>query len=121
MGLLKYWKSLSRVMAGFLANYDLWLTPTLAEPPVKLGTFDFSPEESPEESARRLWSYIPFTPICNAMGLPAMSVPLCWNEAGLPIGSHFVGSFGDETTLFRLASQLEAAHPWVERKPPVSA
>ena len=44
-----------------------------------------------------------------------------WNEAGLPIGSHFVGSFGDETTLFRLASQLEAAHPWVERKPPVSA
>ena len=63
----------------------------------------------------------PFTPICNATGQPAMSVPLYWTADGLPIGSHFVARFGDEATLFRLAAQLEAARPWASRRPPVSA
>jgi amidase len=112
---------LGRVMADFFGTYDLWLTPTLAEPPVRLGAFDFSPEKSPEESVQRVWSYIPFTPICNATGLPAMTIPLCWNDAGLPVGTHFVGRFGDEATLLRLAGQLEEAYPWAHRKPPVSA
>lgn len=57
----------------------------------------------------------------NATGQPAMSVPLYWREDGLPIGSHFVGRFGDEATLFRLAAQLEAARPWTDRRPKVSA
>jgi Asp-tRNA(Asn)/Glu-tRNA(Gln) amidotransferase A subunit family amidase len=48
-----------------------------------------------------------------------MSVPLYWNEAGLPIGMHFVGRYGDEATLFRLAAQLEAAKPWRERVPSI--
>jgi amidase len=59
--------------------------------------------------------------IANITGNPAMSVPLWWNAAGLPIGVHFMGRFGDEATLFRLAGQLEAARPWTERRPPVSA
>jgi amidase len=50
-----------------------------------------------------------------------MSVPLFWNSAGLPVGTHFIGRFGDEATLFRLAAQLESARPWVNRRPPVSA
>lgn len=50
-----------------------------------------------------------------------MSVPLHWNEAGLPIGSHFVGRFGDEATLLRLAAQLERAQPWAGRRPPLFA
>jgi len=50
-----------------------------------------------------------------------MSVPLYWNDAGLPMGMHFVGRFGDESTLFRLAGQLEQAAPWFDRVPPVSA
>lgn len=65
--------------------------------------------------------FVPFTPIQNATGQPAMSVPLYWNEAGLPIGLHFVGRFGEEATLFRLASQLEEARPWAGKIPPVSA
>ena len=53
-------------------------------------------------------------------GQPAMSVPLYWNEANVPIGVHFAGRFGDEATLFRLAAQLEKARPWKDRRPPVS-
>lgn len=114
-------QSLGRVMADFLSDHDLWLTPTLREPPVLLGTFDRQANESPEEWNRRVWSYIPFTPISNATGQPAMTVPLYWNETGLPVGTHFLGRFGDEATLFRLASQLEQARPWKDLKPEISA
>jgi Asp-tRNA(Asn)/Glu-tRNA(Gln) amidotransferase A subunit family amidase len=69
----------------------------------------------------RTAEFVPFTPICNATGQPAMSVPLYWNAAGLPVGVHFIGRFGDEATLFRLAAQLEAARPWAVRRPQVSS
>ncbi|HXV87184.1 MAG TPA: amidase, partial [Gemmatimonadales bacterium] len=57
--------------------------------------------------------------VFNVTGQPAMSVPLYWNGQNLPIGVHVVGRFGDETTLFRLAGQLERARPWSHRVPPV--
>ena len=110
---------IARDVARFFVSYDVWLTPTLAEPPVPLGTFD-SPPDNPLRGQSRAASFMPFTPICNATGQPAMSVPLFWNAEGLPIGTHFVGGFGDEATLFRLAAQLEAARPWTNRRPPVS-
>jgi amidase len=113
-------QTIARSIARFFADHDIWLTPTLAEPPVPLGTFD-SPPGNPLQGFIRSAAFVPFTPICNATGQPAMSVPLYWNSEGLPIGTHFIGRFGDEATLFRLAAQLEEARPWAERRPPVSA
>jgi amidase len=110
----------SRQIAQFFTRYDVWLTPTLGEPPVPLGTFD-SPPDTPLAGLFRAAAFVPFTPICNVTGQPAMSMPLFWNAAGLPIGTHFVGRFGDEATLFRLAAQLEAAQPWISRRPPICA
>ena len=110
----------TRDIGQFFLKYDVWLTPTLSEPPVPLGTFD-SPPENPLQGLRRAQQFVPFTPICNATGQPAMSVPLYWNGEGLPVGVHFVGRFGEEATLFRLAAQLESARPWAGRKPSIFA
>lgn len=110
----------AREVGRFMQNYDVWLTPTLADPPLPLGSFDPQPGD-PLAGLRRAQQFVPFTPIANATGQPAMSVPLVWNAEGLPVGVHFFGRFGDEATLFRLAAQLEAARPWRDRRPPVSA
>ncbi len=111
-------EGLSRNVGRFMVEHDVWLTPTLAEPPVRLGTFHPSPGH-PLEGLYRAAAFCPFTPIANMTGQPAMSVPLWWNADGLPIGTHFVGRFADEATLFRLAAQLEAARPWANRRPPL--
>ena len=110
----------ARDIARFFLEYDVLLTPTLAEPPVPLGTFDPT-KEDPNLILRRMETFTPFTAIFNATGQPAMSVPLYWNTEGLPVGVQFVGRFGDEVTLIRLAAQLESARPWAGRRPPVSA
>jgi len=111
---------MSREICTFFEDYDILLTPVLAEPPVDLGTFD-APSDNPMAAWDRVSRFAAYTPLFNATGQPAMSVPLYWTEDGLPLGSHFVGRFGDETTLFRLAAQLEKARPWMGRRPPVSA
>ena len=113
-------QTLSRDVARFFEDYDVLLTPTLAEPPLPLGTFD-SAADNPLKGFQRATEFIPFTPICNITGQPAMSVPLFWNSENLPVGAHFIGRFGDEATLFRLAAQLEKERPWADRRPPVSA
>ncbi len=115
---LSFLQRVARNIAQFFQRYDVLLTPTLAEPPVPLGTFD-SPPENPLQGLRRAEAFVPFTPICNATGQPAMSVPLYWNAEGLPVGVHFIGRFGDEATLFRLAAQLESARPWIGRRPSI--
>jgi amidase len=112
-------QNISREISRFFDNYDVWLTPTLTEPPVPLGTFD-SPVDNPLQGMYRAFQFVPFTIICNIAGQPAMSVPLFWNTNNLPVGSQFIGRFGDEATLFRLAAQLEEAKPWAERRPPCS-
>jgi amidase len=115
-----YLHSVGRQIGQHFENFDVWLTPVVAEPPPPLGTFD-APEDQPLFPLMRAGAWVPFTPIANITGQPAMSVPLLWNAEGLPIGSHFIGRFGDEATLFRLAAQLEQARPWADRRPPVSA
>jgi amidase len=110
----------ARAIMRSFAEYDVVLTPTITEPPPPLGSYD-SPPDFPLAGLFRASTVVTFTTIGNYTGLPAMSVPLCWNDDSLPIGTMFFGRFGDEATLFRLAAQLEEARPWADRKPPVSA
>jgi len=122
-------------------RYDLVLSPSLATPAPPLGAVTPRGAEAfgqevllalhlgfllripglIDAGVRRVFSFIPFAPLANVTGQPAMSVPLHWNAAGLPIGSQLVARFGDEATLFRVAAQLEAARPWRDRRPPVHA
>ncbi len=108
-----------RQVARFMNDVDVILTPTLGVPPATLGTLSLS-NPNPGANIGALLQTVGFTQLFNASGNPAMSVPLCWNEAGLPIGIQFAGRFGDEGTLFRLAGQLEQARPWFGRRPPIS-
>lgn len=128
-----------RQMGQFFETYDVLLTPTLAMPPVVTGSLKPTPTMQAamkliaslnagglittlgklDEIAQQTFRFMPYTPLANASGQPAMSVPLHWNAAGLPIGMQFVGRFGDEATLFRLAGQLEQARPWQDRIPPI--
>jgi amidase len=103
----------------FYAKHDVLLTPTLAQLPPRVGWL--GPDVPFQTSLERLMGFVGFTPVQNASGQPAMSVPLNWSKSGLPIGSHFATRAGDERTLLELAYQLEEARPWAGRRPPVSA
>lgn len=104
----------TRESAKFWGAYDLLLTPTLAEPPVPLGTFA-STADDPLAAIFRAADFTPFTPPFNATGQPACSVPLYHNAAGLPIGVQLVAAYGREDLLLRVAAQLEAANPFEHR------
>ncbi len=123
---VKYLESLSalqrasRRIGELFTTIDVALTPVLAQPPLPLGSMDAEPG-NPLAGFFKAALFAPFTPMANMTGQPAMSVPLWWTPAGLPIGSHFIGRFGDEATLFRLAAQLEEARPWAGRRPPIHA
>jgi amidase len=129
----------ARQVGAFFEKYDVLLTPTLATPPMEIGWLQPTGVKAValkllgslnagallnklagiEALAEEVFAFIPFTPVFNVTGQPAMSVPLVWNDEGLPIGMHFVARFGDEATLFRLAAQLERARPWFDRRPPI--
>jgi amidase len=104
----------TRMAAKFHQSCDLWLTATLGSPPWKLGTIDID-EPDAEKAMAMLSEYVPYTPIQNVTGQPAINLPLSWNASGLPIGVQFVAPFGDELTLLRLATQIERAQPWFGR------
>ena len=106
----------SSAVARFHQTYDVMLTPTLLAPPVDLGWLDTASLDIATFSDRfsRFWG---FTNLQNATGQPAISLPLWWNKDELPIGVQFVGRFGDDLMLLQLASQLERAQPWFDRRP----
>jgi amidase len=104
----------SRRVAAFWTTYDLWLTPTVTEPPPPLGTFR-SPAGDPLGGIMRAAEFAPFTAPFNATGQPACSIPLYQSAAGLPIGIQLVAAYGREDLLLRVAAQLEAAQPFVHR------
>jgi amidase len=101
----------SRRIAEFFGRYDLWLTPTVTEPPVPLGTFR-SPPDDILAGIFRAAEFAPFTALFNSTGQPACSIPLYRNAAGLPIGTQLAAAYGREDLLFRVAAQLEAAQPF---------
>ena len=131
------WNEFARVLGRFHEQHDLYLTPTLAYPPARIGEQDTPRWQHNalrpllalglgklllrsgmvQQMARSSLARVPFTQLSNLTGTPSMSVPLNWTAAGLPIGVQFVARFGDEATLFRLAAQLEQARPWKNRRP----
>ena len=123
----------------FFGDYDVLLTPTLAQPPAISGTMLPTGAEAMalqiigrlragsvlkalkmlDTAAADSFRFTPSTPLFNATGQPAMSVPLGGSKDGLPIGMQFIGRFADEATLLRLAAQLEQAKPWANEVPPM--
>lgn len=110
----------SRQVAVFMKDYDVFLTPTLSKAPLPLGSFETTNDE-PFRGFIVAAEFAGFTALQNVTGQPAMNVPLYWNASGLPIGVQFVGRYADEATLYRLAAQLEAARPWADKRPAICA
>ncbi len=133
----KYWHKISYEMDIFHQKYDVYLTPVVAVPPPILGSQKLKPIEIflmkiinfsgagralinsgiVEKIARESFEKFPFTQISNLAGTPSMSVPLFWNKDNLPIGSLFSAKIGEDSTLFRLAFELEKTSPWFNKKP----
>ena len=111
---------ISRSLYEFMATCDVFLSPTLCMPPVRLGELNTMTQDL-SHLGPALRRYMPGTSMFNMSGQPAMSVPLAWSKSGLPLGMMFAGRFGDEGTLFRLAAQLEQERPWRTKLPPVCA
>src|SRR5712672_1932957 len=111
---------ISRGLATFFQSCDVFLCPTLCSPPLRIGELNTMSEDL-SHIAPILRRYMPATAMYNMSGQPAMSMPLAWNAAGLPLGMMFAARFGDEATLFRLAAQLERQRPWKDRLPPICA
>ncbi len=125
----------SRDVAAFFGDHDVFVTSTLARPPARIGELALQPNERRQMSVLKMLplkalldvaldkmgegklAWTPNTQLFNQTGQPAMSVPLHWNSAGLPIGVQIAGRFGGEAALFRLAAQLEGAAPWADRAP----
>jgi amidase len=107
-------QQLARRIVAFWNDVDVLLTPGLAKLPVPIG-WVFEPDD-PWEQFERGGEFTPFTPIVNVTGQPAAMVPFGVVE-GLPVGVQLIGRPADEATLFRLAAQIEQAHPWAQLLP----
>ncbi len=108
-----------RRFGAFFRDHDLLLSPTVAEPPLPLGSTDMMGNDL-DAYNERLFRLIPFTPQFNVSGGPAASLPLHWTADGLPVGIQLGADFGNEALLFRVAAQLEAARPWKDKRPPIT-
>lgn len=129
------WNLIARTMAQFHEKYDMLLTPTLSQPPLKIGELQNKSYEIPiydigsaigltkifksgffvDRLARRGFGFMPFTPIQNITGQPSMSVPMYWTDDNLPVGMMFSAKMGEEALLLQLATQLEQETNWIEK------
>jgi amidase len=112
--------TVTRSLGEYFQQVDLILTPTLAIAPPKHGIYHLNQSDVElEDFFERVWDAVPYTPLNNYTGTPAISLPLCESQEGLPIGMHFMAPFGCEDRLIRLAAALEEARPWADRRPEV--
>jgi amidase len=109
----------SRRLAAWWVDNDVLVVPTSPEPPVPLG--ELAPDQLGREGSAKMARLVTFTAPFDVTGQPAISLPLHWNDDGLPIGVQLVAGYGREDVLLRVASQLEQARPWTDRRPPVRA
>jgi amidase len=100
--------------ARIFERADVVLTPTTAEPPLRVG----------ELAGRNWWATstrqadaCPFAFAWNYTGWPALSIPAGFTKTGLPIGAQFLGRANDEATLLQLGAQLERAENWAAKTP----
>jgi amidase len=118
---LEYLQRLARRIVGFWSDYDVLLTPTLAQPPIPIGALRPKEGEEPIKMLENSAGFVPLTPIFNVTGQPAISLPLSTSPDGLPIGVQLVGPPAGEELLLSLAAQVEAARPWANRRPELVA
>ena len=98
-----------------LAPYDAVLTPTLAQPPLPVGAI--RDDDDPARDFENQKAFTPWTSAWNLTGMPAVSLPLHWTADGLPVGVMLAGRPAEEHVLLSLSSQVEAAAPWLDRRP----
>ena len=133
------WNDLNRNIAQLHTKYDLLLTPTLGRKPFVIGEMNNTKIEDLtlrilnklgistivkytgmiEKVAEKTFGWIPYPPLANLTGQPAMTVPLHWSKDNLPVGVMFTAPWNDEATLFQLAAQLEQAQPWFNNVPTI--
>lgn len=109
-----------REFMGFFDEYDILLTPGLAERPVKIGEID-PRSDNPEAMFARAGQFTPFTAAANVTGQPAISIPIEEREDGLPLAVQLMAGPEREDLLLQVAAQLEAASPWAARRAPTGS
>jgi len=107
----------SRKLVAMWGGLDVLLTPTLAKPPIEIGALEPAEGEPPIQMLMNSATWVPFTPVWNVTGQPAVSLPLHQTPDGLPVGVQLVGPPAGEELLISLSAQLEAAEPWSDRRP----
>jgi amidase len=112
-------QAMARGLVAFFAGYDLLLTPALAERPLAIGECN-GVGENPLADLARSGAFTPFTALFNITGQPAISIPIGFGEDNLPTCVQIVGKPLGEDTLLQVASQIEAARPWAQHRPPHS-
>ena len=112
----------SGAMSGFMLNFDVLLTPGVSRVPCMTGEFSSADGEAGDTGfwEKEMACYT-FSPLPSITGQPALVLPLYWTVSGLPIGAQLIGGFGADATLLSLAGQLERAHPWSDKRPPIHA
>ncbi len=133
----EHWNGFARALAAYHARFDLYMTPSTAMRPAKIGELATPKLQQTlvslmmslragtlmlksgivDQLAARSLERTPFTQLANLTFVPAMSVPMGKDASGLPIGVQFIAPFGGEGRLIRLAAQLERAFPWATLPP----